>query len=132
MVLIDTSAWIEFFRRKGSLEFKSRVADLIAARSAAYTCPVRFELFLGARPNEIQPLEQGFGFSTRIAATEQHWDKAAQSAAALRAKGLNFPALDLLIATVAHSENLPLLAKDAHFEMIRESSMPELKLHAPN
>ena len=128
MTIIDTSAWIEFFRKKGSLEYKSRVAELISARTAAYTCPIRYELFLGARPEEVPMLEQGLGFSVRITTNESHWDKAARCGAALRAKGLNFPSLDILIAAVAHSEKVPLLAKDAHFETIRQHVLPELKL----
>jgi len=130
-ILIDTSAWIEFFRRQGSVEFKSRVADLIAARCAAYTCPVHFELVMGARKDEMPVLSQGLGFATRIAATENHWNKASQCAVTLRAMGMNIPALDLLIASVALSENLPLLAKDAHFEIIREHSMPALNILSP-
>ncbi|NQX00253.1 hypothetical protein HQ447_06305 [bacterium] len=58
----------------------------------------------------------------------EHWDSAGSSNALLRAKGINLPASDLLIATVAHSEKMPLLAKDAHFEMIREHALPELQV----
>ena len=46
MTLIDTSAWIEFFRAKGDAALKSRVADLISFGEAAYTCPIHFELLL--------------------------------------------------------------------------------------
>ena len=42
------------------------------------------------------------------------------------------PKGDPLIATVAHAQHLPLLAKDAHFEAIRELAMPELKILSPN
>jgi predicted nucleic acid-binding protein len=55
---------------------------------------------------------------------------AGSSNAALRAKGVNIPASDLLIATVAHSLKMPLLAKDAHFETIRVHSLPNLKILA--
>lgn len=34
--------------------------------------------------------------------------------------------------TVAHAQHLALLAKDAHFDTIRELAMPELKILAPN
>jgi predicted nucleic acid-binding protein len=127
-VLIDTSAWIEFFRRQGDPSIKSRVADLIALGAAAYTCPVRYELVLGARPKELPDLQQAFGFSNRVVVTPTHWDRAADLAGKLRAKGLHFPALDLLISTVASEEKLPLLARDAHFQAIRDAVMPGLDL----
>ena len=126
--LIDTSAWIEFFRPKGDRTLKARVADLIGQGAAAYTCPIRYELILGARPQELDDLHHGLGFAVRIAVTPAHWDSAAGIAAKLRLKGLSFPALDLLGATVACMENLPLLARDAHFAAIRKHVLPKLKL----
>ncbi|MFT3989777.1 MAG: PIN domain-containing protein [Luteolibacter sp.] len=128
MALIDTSAWIEFFRAKGDPQIKSRVADLVSLHSAAYTCPVRYELMLGAKSHEIADLETGLSFATRISITSDHWDEASKIGASLRLKGFNFPALDLLIATVAHAEKLPLLARDAHFTTIRDQALSELTL----
>lgn len=130
MTLIDTSAWIEFFRPKGDPLVKARVGDLLAIKQAAYTCPVAFELFTGARKEELDDLRTGLGMAVRIELLPQHWDSAAVSNAALRARGINLPASDLLIAMVAHSGGMPLLAKDAHFETIREHSLPELKILA--
>ncbi|MEO5912797.1 MAG: PIN domain-containing protein [Luteolibacter sp.] len=126
--LIDTSAWIEFLRPKGDSAIKSRVADLIGLGYAAYACPVRYELVLGARPSELDDLQQALDFSKRIVVTAAHWDTAAELGAALRLKGLNFPALDLIIAIVASAEKIPLLARDAHFFSIRDQVLPDLEL----
>ena len=41
MTLIDTSAWIEFFRKDGHRETKTRVATMIELGEAAYCAPVR-------------------------------------------------------------------------------------------
>ncbi len=128
MTLIDTSGWIEFFRVKGYPGIKSRVADLIASGTAAYTCPVHYELFLGARPQEVRDIQQGLAFARRFCVTQAHWDSSAGIGASLRLKGFSFPALDLLIAIVASSENIPLLARDEHFETIRSRALPNLKL----
>ncbi len=132
MTLIDTSAWIEFFRPKGDSGIKALVRDLMAIKQAAYTCPVGFELFTGARKEELDDLRTGLALASRIVLLPEHWDQAGLSNAALRVRGINLPASDLLIATVAHSGKLPLLAKDAHFEMIREHTLPELKIIVPN
>lgn len=130
MILIDTSAWIEFFRPKGDPLLKARVRDLMSIKEAAYPCPVVFELITGARKEELDDLRTGLGLASRIVLLPEHWDLAGSMNAALRAKGVNIPASDLLIATVAHSLKMPLLAKDAHFETIRVHSLPNLKILA--
>lgn len=132
MTLIDTSAWIEFFRPKGDPRVKALVRDLITIKEAAFTCPVAFELLTGARKEELDDLRTGLDLASRIVLLPEHWDLAGSSNAALRARGINLPASDLLIATVAHSEKLPLLARDAHFDLIREHSLPELEILAPH
>jgi hypothetical protein len=130
VTLIDTSAWIEFFRPKGDAHVKALVRDLVAIKQAAYTCPVAFELLTGARKEELDDLRTGLNLASRIAMLPEHWDLAASLNAMLRAKGVNLPASDLLIATVAHSMKMPLLAKDAHFETIRVHAMQELEILA--
>lgn len=131
MTLIDTSAWIEFLRPKGDPQVKSLVRDLIAIREAAYTCPVAFELISGARKEELSDLHAALDFASRIAMRPQHWDLAGTSNASLRTKGFNLPASDLLIATVAAAEGASLLAKDAHFELLRKHALPNLILVSP-
>ena len=132
MTLIDTSAWIEFFRPKGDARIKALVRDLMTTKEAAYTCPVAFELLTGARKEELNDLRTGLALATRIVLGQEHWDLAGSSSAALRAKGINLPAADLLIATVAHVQHLPFLAKDAHFESIRKHALPKLKIPSLN
>ena len=131
MTLIDTSAWIEFFRPKGDPLVKALVRDLMASKEAAYTCPVAFELLTGARKEEMDDLRTGLDLASRIVLRPEHWDLAGSSNAALRARGINIPASDLLIATAAHSEKLPLLAKEAHFELLRKHALPHLVLVFP-
>jgi hypothetical protein len=133
VTLIDTSAWIEFFRPKGHPSVKVLVRDLIATKEAAYTCPVAFELITGARKEELGDLRSGLDLASRVVLRPEHWNLAGSSNAALRARGIKLPSSDLLIATVADSEKLPLLAKDTHFGMIREHALPDLRIvrHLP-
>lgn len=127
-VLIDTSAWIEFFRPNGDVAIKSRIAELIGVGQAAYTCPVSFELMAGARPSELADLREGLGFAQRLVVGPEHWDAAAQSASKLRSKGETVPASDLLIATVAVTSGVGLIARDKHFATIRTHALPKLQL----
>lgn len=128
MILIDTSAWIEFLRPGGESKVKSLVKDHLLEGRAAFTCPVMFELVLGARPSEMQDLRMALDLAERIIVTPAHWDHAAGLGAALRGKGLNFPALDLVIAAVAFNEGWNLLTTDSHFTRIRDEVLPGLLL----
>jgi predicted nucleic acid-binding protein len=128
MTLIDTSAWIEFFRRKGDPLLKTRVFEIIGSDKAAYTCPVRFELILGARPEEMTDLLNGLDLAKRIPLTPEHWDRAASLGAELRAEGMRILASDLLIAIVASNADIPLLTKDQHFNLLQEKFLPDLRL----
>ena len=53
MKLVDSSAWVEFLRRKGDSKIKHIVARLLEVDQAAYTCPIQFELLSGVRPGEM-------------------------------------------------------------------------------
>lgn len=70
MTLIDTAAWIEFFRPKGDPWLKALVLELMTIQEATYTCPVAFELTCGARKEELDNLANWLrtGQSDRVAA----------------------------------------------------------------
>ena len=127
-VLIDTSAWIEFLRPTGDRDLTTQVADVLASGRAAFTCPIAFELYAGARKNEKRTLDEALSFAQRIEVMTKHWDLAAGYATKLRAKGVTVPASDLLIATVAVEAGVVLIARDQHFVMIRDRVLAALKL----
>ncbi|MCB1091708.1 MAG: PIN domain-containing protein [Verrucomicrobiae bacterium] len=129
MTLIDTSAWIEFFRRKGDPAIKQWVARLISAGEAAYCCPVGFELKVGARPQELSAIETGLSFATRLPVEPAIWDAAADRHRHLKQKGITVPSSDLLIALTAVQFRASLLCRDQHFELIRANTdLPELRI----
>ncbi len=128
MILIDTSAWIEFFRRRGDPRTKARVHDCLGIGEGAYTCPIRFELILGARPEEADDVLTGLGLAKRIVLSSAHWDAAAALAAQTRVSGIQIPVIDLLIAVVAVRGKHPLLTQDSHFTLLRKKFLPKLRL----
>jgi len=119
MKLIDTSAWVEFLRRKGDPVVKQHVGRLISANLAAYTCPVRFELLSGVRPEEEADLQTAFGFSQHIPFEIDDWRGAALLERQLRSKGISIPRDDLFVATVAMRTGLAVTCRDAHFDSAR-------------
>ena len=120
MKLIDTSAWVEFLRRKGDPSVKQTVARLVQADLAAYTCPIRFELLSGVKPGEEDDLEEAFLFSHHIPFEQEDWRESALLERQLRAKGLTMPRNDLFVAIVAIRAGLPVTCRDSHFETVKQ------------
>lgn len=120
MKLVDTSAWIEFLRRKGDPQVKHAIARLLQAKFTAYTCPIRFELLSGVKPEEEDDLEQAFAFSHHLPFGPDDWREAALLERRLREKGLTVPRNDLFVATVAIRTGLPITCRDTHFDSVRK------------
>jgi predicted nucleic acid-binding protein len=119
MKLVDTSLWVEFLRRRGDPKVKQELARLIETDLAAYTCPVRFELLSGVRPEEEGDLEQALAFSRHVPFEREDWPAAALLERHLRAEGVTMPRNDLFVAVVAIRTRLTVACRDAHFDAMR-------------
>ena len=128
MKLIDSSAWVEFLRKKGDPSVKQAVARLIQTELAAYTCPIRFELLSGVRPEEEADLDQAFALSHHVPFEREDWREAALLERQLRAKGLAVPRNDLFVATVAIRASLSVTCRDTHFDAVRRVVGQRLKV----
>ena len=128
MTLIDTSGWIDLLRRNGDPATKKAVSILIETRQAAYCGPVEFELLSGARPNELPDLRAALSFGTRLAFPQACWHRAAEFEQALRKRGVTVPRDDIFVAAAASFHNVPLYARDPHFEMMRDRGKLRIKL----
>jgi hypothetical protein len=118
MKLVDTSAWVEFLRRAGDPQAKRAVARLLEDGLTVYTCPIRFELLSGVRPEEEGDLQQALGLSHHILFEPDDWREAAALERLLRKQGVKIPRNDLFAATVAIRTGLALVCRDAHFSAI--------------
>ncbi len=129
MVLVDSSAWIEAFRRKGQLEVKLAVEGLLDAYEAQWCTPVRLEVLGGARSEERARLGRHFSVVPYRACTEADWDRAVSLAWKLRDHGLTVPWLDVVIAALALHDDVRLYTLDSHFSRIAE--IAGLRLYRP-
>ncbi|OGV64068.1 MAG: hypothetical protein A3K19_05955 [Lentisphaerae bacterium RIFOXYB12_FULL_65_16] len=120
MTLIDTSAWIEFFRKSGNRDIKARVAAYLELGEAAHCGPVQFELLTGAREAEIADIRTALAFSVRLDFPVDCWDRAAQIEKALRGKGVTVPRDDIFVAAAALHHGVALYADDSHFTLMRD------------
>lgn len=118
MILVDTSAWIEFLRDTGSPAC-NRVAELIGTDLA--TCDaIRMELLAGAR-NERHQRDLGrlIARAALVPMQPGDFDLAAALYRQCRRRGETVRALmDCLIGALAIRADLPVLHWDADFDAL--------------
>jgi predicted nucleic acid-binding protein len=118
MILIDTSAWIEFLRDTKSAVCQ-RVDQLLAEETA--TCdPVRMEVLAGARSDQhLRALRGLLARATTLPTDAVTYDEAAALYRTCRQGGGTVRRLiDCLIAAVAIAADVPVLHLDADFDVL--------------
>jgi len=125
MVIIDTSAWVDFFRHKGDLPTKLAVKGLLDAFEGALCGPVEMEFLGGARPNEVKKMKAWFDLIPYLGNDQKIWRKVATNYGKLRADGYTVPWNDIFIATIALEKDAAVFAHDKHFVIMAEV----LKVH---
>ena len=120
MILVDTSAWIEFLRDTGS-PVCQRVDDLLATEIA--TCDVvRMEVIAGARDEQhLQQLRRLLARASTLPTEPVDYDAAAALYRTCRQQGRTVRKLiDCLIAAVAIRGNVPVLHRDVDFDTLAQ------------
>ena len=126
MILIDTSAWVEFLRDTGSPAC-NRVDQLLDHEIA--TCDaVRMEVLAGARDDQhLQQLRRVLARASVIQTGPIHYEVAAVLYRACRREGETVRKLiDCLIGAVAIRASVPILHTDTDFDVLARHT--ELKL----
>lgn len=124
MILVDTSAWVEYDRGSGS-EVDVRLTELIAnTDKVAVTEPVIMEVVAGARDrrreDELRRLMRRFHLLAFDPIVD--FDAATRIYLACRRSGITPRGLvDCLIAAVAWRHNASLLAADADLRRVSET-----------
>ncbi len=120
MILIDTSAWVEFLRDTGS-PICQRVDDVLAVEIA--TCDViRMEVLAGARNEQhLQQLRQLLARASILPMEPVDYDAAAALYRTCRQGGYTVRKLvDCLIAAVAIRSDVPILHRDVDFRILSQ------------
>lgn len=116
-ILIDTSAWVEFFR--GTSKTADAVTKLIETGRASICGVITYELMQGAKSGEeASHLSEVLSALYYIEMTSDLWTKAGNISAGLRVRGITLPMSDLLIGTIALEQGLDVLTLDTHFASI--------------
>jgi predicted nucleic acid-binding protein len=117
ITLVDTSAWIDFFR--GERAAMKRVDGLLEQGEACLCGPVLSEVLSRARDRvTYQRLSVLLGALPRLAPAADEWQRVADLRFLLARQGTQAHLIDLLIAVTAADCRASLLTRDRDFKRI--------------
>ena len=119
MIVADSSALIEYFRRGGSPAVQEAVAAAITKDALAFNGIIFVEVVgFALDERERQALLASFSAFRRLVLDDGDFDLAASIGFDLRRRGRTVPATDLIIAASAIRAQAELLHVDDHFDEI--------------
>lgn len=122
MILVDTSAWIDFFR--GIEPVAEAVDRLLDTNEVALCGPVIVEIRRGIRTRaeraRVLPLLEGCHLLEQPA---RLWQDAGELGWFLGRRGATVKSLDLLIASYALTHGVAVLTRDGDFELMKRAGV---------
>ena len=125
-VLVDTSAWIDFYHPKGDRVVKHALARALDDHDVGVVAPVIAELLAGApSDDDAKRLQEDLRALQLIPLGWDEAELAGRFARALIRAGRRTPMIDLLIAAAAHRNGYEVWhAADAHYAAITSVGGP--------
>ena len=122
MILVDTSAWVDFFRGAGRLS--TLVDDALDANEVALCGPVITELRRGLKSRAERSRVLGLlGGCHLLDQPDRLWEEAGELGFLLARKGLVTKSMDLLIACYALAHEVPIMTGDSDFSHMRKAGI---------
>jgi len=117
--LIDTSAWIEYFRCDGDSKTRERVVESVRSQKAVLCYMALLELMRG---NRHQREKAGLVAETLpLLATDVNcWEKAVDFAIRASEAGKSVPNTDILIFACGIAHRARIIHQDRHFDTLEE------------
>ncbi len=117
-VLVDTSAWIEFFRKKEP--WYSAVSGLMDDKRVCCAGIILAELIQGAKSEkELKVLRDFRHVFEFLAESVDLWQAAGELSNKLQREGRSVGLSDCYLAVAAKTARLKLLTLDKHFDIIK-------------
>ena len=118
MFLIDSSAWIEYLRPKGSQKVKQKVREILQREEAVCCGIIVIEILRGARnEKDFQSLNDSLRSLPQIPIDDPVVERASRWGFLLDRKGKSVSTTDLIIASAAY-KRARLIHVDRDFELI--------------
>lgn len=118
LVLIDTSAWIDYLRL-GEGPLSESLERLIEEDRAALCGIAIAEIRQGLRTNEEHGVLELFEMLPYLETAREDFEQAGELLVGVRRRGVTIPVTDALIATLAIRHGIPLLENDKHFGAVK-------------
>lgn len=117
--LIDTSAWIEYFRKDGDSATRTAVSEAIRTKQATWCESIRLELMRGNAKQRKQAdlITETFPC---LSIDEVCWQEAYDLATHASEAGKPMPNTDILIQACAIRHKAILVHRDHHFETLAD------------
>jgi len=115
--LIDTSAWIEYFRRDGDPNTRERVAESVRSQRAVFCDMVFLELMRGNR-RQHEKARLVAETLPHLATDGNCWKKAVDVASRASEAGKPVPNTDLLIFACGRAHQAEIIHRDGHFDTL--------------
>lgn len=129
-VLVDTSAWIDYFR--GQEPLHGQVATLLEENRICCLGLILAELLQGAKgEKERRALRDFPAVFPFVEESVPLWIKAGELSAQLRGRGRAVGLADCFIAVAAQERQATLLTSDRHFDELSKAIGLKLVLPAP-
>lgn len=119
MIVVDSSALIEYYRPAGDPAVRAAVAEVIAADELAVNGIIQVEVLAFSHSDEEKRLLwSDFRAFHHLPLTRVEFDLASDLGYDLRRQGMTVPATDLIVAASAIGTSAPLYHLDDHFDRI--------------
>ena len=121
LVLVDTSAWIDFFQDESS-PYGAVVDALLREDLVCTTGLVKAEIIPGARNRKkFSQLKDYFDALPLLADPVGMWDEVITAQRRLKTRGVNGVGIpDLIIAVTAIANDAEVFSKDHHFDLMEK------------
>jgi len=117
-ILVDTSVWIEFFKKKEP--WYSAVSNLMDDRKVCCAGIILAELIQGAKSEkELEVLRDFRHVFAFLDESVDLWQAAGELSCALLRKGKSIGLSDCYLAVAARSNQVKIFTIDKHFEVIK-------------
>lgn len=118
-ILIDTSAWIESFKKTGNKSLQQLIIKTLDSSQVATTNIIILELLQGCRDKkEYAEMKMRLESLELLPANGKVWDMAYNAGYNLKKNGITIPTIDLIIASIAKTYDYTLIHHDKHFRLV--------------
>ncbi|KXK24830.1 MAG: hypothetical protein UZ01_03692 [Candidatus Brocadia sinica] len=118
-ILIDTSAWIESFKKTGNKNLQQLIIKTLDSSHVATTNIIILELLQGCRDKkEYAEMKLRLESLELLPANGKVWEMAYNAGYNLKKNGITIPTIDLIIASIAKAYNYTLIHHDRHFRLV--------------